>query len=159
MPNNNIKKQIINISPFKITDKEIEQISEDHKNEFINNNYKFKQSTDITNNIRVNEKETEINSIKSEIKTENTKNINYKENKINYEDINYYKPKNGNNNLLDLFTQASFEYKKNNNEKIINKDDKTIQTIKELLGENNLEIIINNTNYKNIKKYDNNFKN
>ena len=159
MPNNIIKKKIININTFKITYKDIEQIREDHKKEFINNNYKFKQSTDITNNIIVNEKETEINSIKSEIKTENTKNINYKENKINYEDINYYKPKNGNNNLLDLFTQASFEYKKNNNEKIINKDDKTIQTIKELLGENNLEIIINNTNYKNIKKYDNNFKN
>ena len=34
------------------------------------------------------------------------------------------------------------------------KDEKTIQTIKELLGENNLEIIFKNTNYKDIKKYD-----
>ena len=156
--NNNIKKQIINISPFKLTEKEIEQNNEDNKNELINNNYKFKQSTDITNNIIVNEKETEINSIKSEIKIENTKNFNDKENKINYEDTNYYKPNIENNNLVDLYTQASFEFKKNNNEKIINKDEKTIQAIKELLGENNLEIIINNTNYKNIKKYDIIFK-
>jgi hypothetical protein len=156
--NNNIKKQIINISPFKLTEKEIEQNNEDNKNELINNNYKFKQSTDITNNIIVNEKETEINSIKSEIKIENTKNFNDKENKINYEDTNYYKPNIENNNLLDLYTQASFDFKKNNNEKIINKDEKTIQAIKELLGENNLEIIINNTNYKNIKKYDIIFK-
>ena len=156
--NNNIKKQIINISPFKLTEKEIEQNNEDNKNELINNNYKFKQSTDITNNIIGNEKETEINSIKSEIKIENTKNFNDKENKINYEDTNYYKPNIENNNLVDLYTQASFEFKKNNNEKIINKDEKTIQAIKELLGENNLEIIINNTNYKNIKKYDIIFK-
>jgi hypothetical protein len=152
--NNNIKKQIINISPFKLTEKEIEQNNEDNKNELVNNNYKFKQSTDITNNIIVNEKETEINSIKSEIKIENTKNFNDKENKINYEDTNYYKPNIENNNLVDLYTQASFEFKKNNNEKIINKDEKTIQAIKELLGENNLEIIINNTNCKKIKKYD-----
>ena len=163
--NNNIKKQLINLSPFKIEEKEVDQNNEDYKNNLINNNtnnyafnLKLRQvSTDITNyNNIANERETEINSIKSEIKNDyiNTKMLNDKVNKINYEDINYYKSNNEyNNNQLD-FKQASSEYKKNNNEKIINKDEKTIQTIRELLGENNLEIIFNNTNYKNIKKYD-----
>ena len=163
--NNNIKKQLINLSPFKIEEKEVDQNNEDFKNNLINNNtnnytfnFKLRQvSTDITNyNNIANERETEINSIKSEIKNDyiNTKMINDKVNKINYEDINYYKSNDEyNNNQLD-FKQANSEHKKNNNEKIINKDEKTIQTIRELLGENNLEIIFNNTNYKNIKKYD-----
>ena len=82
------------------------------------------------------------------------KNTNEKENKVNYENINSYQPINDNSNSLYLFKQASYELKKNNNEKVINKDEKTIQTIRELLGENNLEIIFKNTNYSNIKKYD-----
>ena len=40
----------------------------------------------------------------------------------------------------------------------MNKDEKTIQTIKELLGENNLDIILQNTNYKDIKQYNIFFK-
>ena len=61
---------------------------------------------------------------------------------------------------MDLFKHASSEYKLNNNynEKGVNKDEKTIQTIKELLGENNLEIIFKNTNYNDIKNYDIIFK-
>ena len=165
--NKNIKKQIINISPFKIQEKDKEQNNEENpikmNNNIIdntnNNNLDNKLKNEIkdinNNNIILNKKESEINSYKSEIKTDNNnENINNKDNKVNYEDINYYKSNNEyNNNQLD-FKQASSEYKKNNNEKIINKDEKTIQTIRELLGENNLEIIFNNTNYKNIKKYD-----
>ena len=165
--NKNIKKQIINISPFKIQEKDKEQNNEENpikmNNNIIdntnNNNLENKLKNEIkdinNNNIILNKKESEINSYKSEIKTDNNnENINNKDNKVNYEDINYYKSNNEyNNNQLD-FKQASSEYKKNNNEKIINKDEKTIQAIRELLGENNLEIIFNNTNYKNIKKYD-----
>ena len=165
--NKNIKKQIINISPFKIQEKDKEQNNEENpikmNNNIIdntnNNNLENKLKNEIkdinNNNIILNKKESEINSYKSEIKTDNNnENINNKDNKVNYEDINYYKSNNEyNNNQLD-FKQTSSEHKKNNNERTINKDEKTIQTIRELLGENNLEIIFNNTNYKNIKKYD-----
>ena len=165
--NKNIKKQIINISPFKIQEKDKEQNNEENpikmNNNIIdntnNNNLDNKLKNEIkdinNNNIILNKKESEINSYKSEIKTDNNnENKNNKDNKVNYEDINYYKSNNEyNNNQLD-FKQTSSEHKKNNNERTINKDEKTIQTIRELLGENNLEIIFNNTNYKNIKKYD-----
>ena len=164
--NKNIKSQIINISPYKQSEKDKDQNNEDNNNNKTNNitnnnNYNYKHiSTDITNNnIIINEKESEKNSIKLEMKNDYNKNINDKENKTNYEVINLYQQQNNeNNNLLDFFKQASSEFKKNNNDKNINKDEKTIQAIKELLGENNLEIIFNNTNYKNIKKYDIIFK-
>ena len=123
---------LINTSPYKILEK-----GQSQNNENINNNQN--NNNEITNiNSIGNEKEKELNSIKSETKNDN----------------NYYKANNEYNNSLDLFKQASSEFKKNNNEKVINKDEKTIQKIRELLGENNLEIIFNNTNYKDIKKYD-----
>ena len=144
----------INTSPFKIID-------ESPKKEYNNNNInKIKQvnKDNTNNNIIINEKETEINSMKSEIKEELILNNNNKYTKEyngnNYN--NYVKPKENYDNSLDLFKQTSTnsEIKKNNSEKVINKDEKTIQTIKELLGENNLEIIIKNTNKKVIKKFD-----
>ena len=144
---NNINP-IINTSPYKIIEKQQSKNNENINNNPINNNInnfknKIYQSTEITNiNSIGNEKDIEINSNKSEEKNEN----------------NYYKFNNEYNNSLDLFKQASSEYKNNNNEKVINKDEKTIQTIRELLGENNLEIIFSNTNYKDIKKYDIIFK-
>ena len=65
---------------------------------------------------------------------------------------------NKNDNNMILYKKSSFENKNNSNnkydEKIINKNEKTIRMIKELLGENNLDIIIKNTNFKKIKKYD-----
>jgi hypothetical protein len=128
---NNINP-IINTSPYKILEKEKSQNNENINNNPINNKEMTK------NNSTGNEKEIDINSIKSEIKKKN----------------NYYKSNNEYNNSLDLFKQTSLEFKKNNNEKAINKDENTIQIIKELLGENNLEILFNNTNYKNIRKYD-----
>ena len=107
----------------------------------------------------MNEKETEINSIKSEIKDE--VNFYNKYNKESYDNTNYNRQKENYDNSLNLFKQASTnsEHKRKNNEKEINRDEKTIQTIRELLGENNLEIIIKNTNNKEIKKYDIIFKN
>ena len=54
-----------------------------------------------------------------------------------------------NTNSLDILP-----YKNKNEEKNLNKDEKTAKMIKELLGQNNLEIIVNNTNLKNIKKLD-----
>jgi len=164
----NFRNSINNTSPFKIFDNnsnqnDVNNISQ--RNNVNHFNFKIKQiSTDISNNNNIiNEKETEINSLKSEIKEEvnlnnNNKSNDNKENNIN---TNYNKSNNDEyNNSLDLFKQASSEYKLNNNynEKGVNKDEKTIQTIKELLGENNLEIIFKNTNYNDIKNYDIIFK-
>jgi hypothetical protein len=158
---NNYKNTIINISPFKI-DNMLNQ-NEDNNNISANNYIKIKQiSTDITNNINnINEKE-EINSLKSEIKEESISNSNNNNNKNNSVDnkenninLNYNKSNNVYNTSLDLFKQASglsSDHKTDNNYN--EKDEKTIQTIKELLGESNLEIIFKNTNYKDVKKYD-----
>ena len=148
----------INTSPFKIIDESPKK--EYNKNENNNSINKIQQvnQDNTNNNISINEKETEINSMKSEIKEELILNNNNKYTKEyngnNYN--NYVKPKENYDNSLDLFKQTSTnsEIKKNNSEKVINKDEKTIQTIKELLGENNLEIIIKNTNKKVIKKFD-----
>ena len=118
-----------------------------------NINDKINIDTSKNNNIIINEKEKE----KSEIISNDDKNLNNNENDKNIKNnktITEY------NNPLDLFKQASSEFKKYNNynEKVVNKDEKTIQTIKELLGENNLDIIFENTNFKDIKKYDIIFK-
>ena len=174
----NIKNPFINISPVKKIEKEISpknefnniininninnNIKDNINNNIINNNYKIKQlSTDITNNNNIiNEKETELNTIKSE-NALNTNKYNNEENKDYNGIINFNKSNDDNNNSLDLFRQKSSEiYNKTNNytEKVVNKDEETIKTIKELLGENNLDIIFKNTNYKDIKKYDIIFK-
>ena len=165
----NIKNSIINSTPYKEKEKENYQNNEENNINYNNGNNKnnvnyskLKQiNSDISNNnIISNEKEAEINSIKSEIKNEinsnNNINMNFKNKEVknNNESLNYNKSNNENIKILDLFKQASSEYKKNKNEKEINKDEKTIQAINELLGENNIEIIFKNTNYKEIKKYD-----
>ena len=165
----NLRNSMINTGLYN--EKEKENFQNNEENNIINNNVNNKinytkmnqKSTDISNNnIIINEKETEINSIKSEIKNEsninNNKILKNKEIKNYNEAMNYNKSNYENNNTFDLFKQTSSEFKKSSKEKEINKDEKTTQAIKELLGENNLEIIFKNTNYKDIKKYDINFK-
>ena len=152
----NIKNPVINTSPIKIIDNNNPHNNQDN-NMTINNNTNINDKINIDTsknyNIIINEKEKE----KSEIISNDDKNLNNNENDKNIKNnktITEY------NNPLDLFKQASSEFKKYNNynEKVVNKDEKTIQTIKELLGENNLDIIFENTNYKDIKKYDIIFK-
>ena len=161
--NNVNSKNSLIISPYKkIENEESKKESNNSYNNSNNNNsanYIKQISTEKISNIIMNEKETEINSIKSEIKDEF--NFNNKYNKEPDDSINYNRQKENYDNSLNLFKQASTnsEHKRKNSEKEINKDEKTIQTIKELLGENNLEIIIKNTNNKEIKKFDVFFKN
>ena len=147
----NIKSQIDTKEQNYETPKKNEELNHFIDNNItnnINNQNKIQlNNNDALNNNILNEKETEINSMKSEIK----------------EEINLNKKPNSNeikeNNSLEIFKQTNSEIKKNpSNEKIINKDEKTIQIIRELLGEDDLEIIFNNTNYKNIKKYDITYK-
>ena len=108
------------------------------------------------NNIEANNKENISNNINKDVINNSTNN----EGEINLikSEIKEERKQNNYNNSLEIFNQTISEYKKNNNEKIIKKDEKTLQIIRELLGENNLEIISNNTNYKNIKEYDISFK-
>ena len=147
----NIKRNLNNTSTFKLIDNQISQ-----NNKIILNNNDIKKID--KNNIL--QKDIEKPEIKNENILNGDKNLENKENIENIENMKYNKPIDGYNNPLDLFRQASSEYKKNNNynEKEVNKDEKTIQTIKELLGENNLDIILENTNYKDIKQYDIFFK-
>ena len=161
--NNLNSKNSLIISPYKKIDNEEskKEPNNNYSNSNNNNssNYIKQMSTEKISNVVMNEKETEINSIKSEVKEEF--NINNKYIKESYDSINYNRQKENYDNSLNLFKQASTnsDHKRKNSEKEINKDEKTIQTIKELLGENNLEIIIKNTNNKEIKKFDFIFKN
>ena len=161
--NNVNSKNSLIISPYKkIENEESKKESNNSYNNSNNNNsanYIKQISTEKISNIIMNEKETEINSIKSELKDEF--NFNNKYNKEPDDSINYNRQKENYDNSLNLFRQASSnsEHKRKYSEKEINKDEKTMQTIRELLGENNLEIIIKNTNNKEIQKFDVFFKN
>lgn len=151
--NSSYNKNIIMPSPIKMTD------NIEAKNEPDNQN-KSLIIEDLNNNDNkiINEKVSEKNSMKSETKEEINLNNKYKK---GYDDNTYNNKKIENyDNSFNLFKNASInsEYKKNSSEKEINKDEKTLQTIRELLGDNNLEIIIKNTNNKDIKKFDIFFK-
>ena len=171
-----IKNPLINISPLKPIKNQENQNNESNNNTPVtpnnkNNSFNFKlnqissEIININNNI-INEKETELNSMKSEIKEDNylinnnnkqannnsgehseTKNENYNDNKANEDDYS---------NPFVLFKQSTNEFRKNSfcDEKQINNDETALQILRELLGENDLEKIINNKNNKEMKKYD-----
>ena len=153
--NNAISKNIFLPSPIKMID------NVEAKNELENNNNNNNQIITDLNNSRnniIDDKESNTNALKSEAKEEANLNNNY--NKENNDNNIINKKKENYDNSLNLFKNASTnsECKKNSNEKEINKDEKTLQTIRELLGDNNLEIIIKKTNNKDIKKFDIFFK-
>ena len=145
---NDIKISQQNVIHFPKNNVDANQIG--IKNSELENNIK-------NNTIKINNNEN-INSINkyNPIKNNEDANNNNNEKEINQKksEIKEEIKQNKNNNSLSLFKQPSYEYKKINNEININKDEKTLEIIRELLGENNLEIIFNNTNYKNIKRYD-----
>lgn len=99
-------------------------------------------------NENIDDKNEYINLINQKIKNED-ENIN--NNNVNFfnENNNYI------NNNMTLGRGSNYENKNYKyDEKVINKDEKTLRMIKELLGENNLDIIIQNTNFTKIKKFD-----
>lgn len=151
--NSSYNKNIIMPSPIKMADN-----IETRKEPDNNNKSQIIENLGNSHNDIINEKESDKNSIKSEEKEEI--DINNKYNKECNDNSSINKKKENYDNSLDLFRNASInsECKKYNNEKEINKDEKTLQTIRELLGDNNLEIIIKNTNNKDIKKFDIFFK-
>jgi len=154
------EKNNLNFSPFKQ-----ENILNEQNNQNSNINtvkFSFDNTPIISPDIKINEdnkiidnmfhsKEPNIkNNFEEIVNTSNVsnKNISHENNNENNKDDNlsFFKNKKSND-----CTPLKNKY---HEEKIINKDEKTLNMIKELLGENNLEIIINNTNLKKIKKFD-----
>ena len=150
------EKNNLNFSSFKQ-----ENIQNEQNNQESNINtvkYSFDEANIISPDIKINEENKIINNM-FHSKEPNIRN-NFEENLINSNNIsnNNNSQENNNDNLsffkntkINNFTPLKNKY---HEEKIINKDEKTLNMIRELLGENNLEIIINNTNLKKIKKFD-----
>ena len=158
------EKSNLNFSPFKQ-----ENILNEQNNQNSNINtvkFSFDNTPIISPDIKINEdnkiidnmfhsKEPNIKNNFEEIV--NTSNISNKN--ISHENNNENNNGNNNDDNLPFFKNTKSNdctplKNKYHEEKIINKDEKTLNMIKELLGENNLEIIINNTNLKKIKKFD-----
>ena len=158
------EKSNLNFSPFKQ-----ENILNEQNNQNSNINtvkFSFDNTPIISPDIKINEdnkiidnmfhsKEPNIKNNFEEIV--NTSNISNKN--ISLENNNENNNGNNNDDNLPFFKNTKSNdctplKNKYHEEKIINKDEKTLNMIKELLGENNLEIIINNTNLKKIKKFD-----
>jgi hypothetical protein len=104
------------------------------------------------NNLNINDMKEMFHSKEMKIKNQFPENINLVDNSNNLS------KENCDNNLLLFKKTSSLDFLPNKNkfneEKNMNKDEKTANMIKELLGENNLDIIINNTDFKRIKKFD-----
>lgn len=156
---NSNQKNNLDFSPFK---QENNLSNQNNQNSNINTvKFSFDETPKNSLDMKINEDNKIINDI-FHSKDPRIKN-NYEENLINSSNIinnkisqeNY--DENNNNLPLNKDTKMNdFTPLKNkfHEEKTINKDEKTIKMIKELLGENNFEIIINNTNLKKIKKFD-----
>jgi hypothetical protein len=156
---NSNQKNNLDFSPFK---QENNLSNQNNQNSNINTvKFSYDETPKNSLDMKINEDNKIINVI-FHSKDPRIKN-NYEENLINSSNIinNKISQENydENNNSLPIikdtkindFTPLKNKY---HEEKMINKDEKTIKMIKELLGENNLEIIINNTNLKKIKKFD-----
>ena len=159
--NENInEKNNLDFSDFKPINNPSEQ---NNQNSIVNTvKFSFDETPKISPDIPINENNINIDNIfrSKEPKIQN----NFEENLINSNNISnnniiQEKYNENNNNNLPLFKNTNINdlkplKNKFHEEKMINKDEKTQKLIKELLGENNLEIIINNTNLKKIKKFD-----
>ena len=154
------EKNDLNFSSFK---QENIQNEQNNQNSNINTvKYSFDEANIISPDIKINEENKIINNM-FHSKEPNIRN-NFEENLINSNNISNNNNSQENNNENNNDNLSFFKNTKSNNftplknkyheEKIINKDEKTLNMIRELLGENNLEIIINNTNLKKIKKFD-----
>ena len=159
--NENInEKNNLDFSDFKPINNPSEQ---KYQNSIVNTvKFSFDETPKISPDIPINENNINIDNIfrSKEPKIQN----NFEQNLINSNNISnnniiQEKYNENNNNNLPLFKNTNINdlkplKNKFHEEKMINKDEKTQKLIKELLGENNLEIIINNTNLKKIKKFD-----
>ena len=142
----NILNENNNITVSPIINDKIDKI-----NTFLeinNGNIEISYNKNENINENIDDKNEYINLINQKIKNE-YENINNNE-------VNFFKENNNYiNNNMTLGRGSNYENKNYKyDEKVINKDEKTLRMIKELLGENNLDIIIQNTNFTKIKKFD-----
>ena len=154
------EKNNLNFSPFK---QENNQNEQNNQNSNINTvKLSFDETPIISPDIKINEENKIINNM-FHSREPNIRN-NLAENLVNSSNISNNNISQENNNENKNDNLPLFENVKSNDltplknkyheEKTTNKDEKTLNMIKELLGENNLEIIIKNTNLKKIKKFD-----
>ena len=138
-------------SPFKPSKDQNQIENQNLINNSINISPKMSQEINLSENnniIKIEMKDMIFCSKEQKIKN------NYKENLINNND-NISKDNYDENNIDFLsIKNDNNKYSYEEKEKNLNSDDKTAKIIKELLGENNLELIINKTNFKNIKNFD-----
>ena len=156
------EKNNLDFSPFK---PENNSSNQNNLNSNINSNINtvklsFDETPKISPDIKIIEDnkiiDNMLHSKEPEIKNNFEENMVNTSNITNNNNISQENYNENNSNNLPLFKNKDFTLIKNkfNEEKVINKDEKTTKMIKELLGEDNLEIIINTTNLKKIKKFD-----
>ena len=149
---NSENKNNLEFSPFKQINSQNQSQKDNYVKFSIDETPKISQEINMSennNNKYINEIKDMFHSKEIKIKNEYNENLINSSNNISRENCDNNLPLFKNSNSLDILP-----YKSKNEEKNINKDEKTAKMIRELLGENNLEIIVNNTNFKKIKKLD-----
>ena len=150
---NSEDKNNLEFSPFKRINSQNQTQKDNFVKFSIDETPKISQeinmSENINNNKYINEIKDMFHSKEIKIKNEYNENLINISNNLSRENCDNNLPLFKNTNSLDILP-----YKNKNEEKNLNKDEKTAKMIKELLGQNNLEIIVNNTNLKKIKKLD-----
>ena len=149
---NSENKNNLEFSPFKQINSQNQSQKDNYVKFSIDETPKISQEINMSennNNKYINEIKYMFHSKEIKIKNEYNENLINSSNNISRENCDNNLPLFKNSNSLDILP-----YKNKNEEKNVNKDEKTAKMIRELLGENNLEIIVNNTNFKKIKKLD-----
>ena len=149
---NSENKNNLEFSPFKQINSQNQSQKDNYVKFSIDETPKISQEINMSennNNKYINEIKDMFHSKEIKIKNEYNENLINSSNNISRENCDNNLPLFKNSNSLDILP-----YKSKNEEKNVNKDEKTAKMIRELLGENNLEIIVNNTNFKKIKKLD-----
>ena len=149
---NSENKNNLEFSPFKQINSQNQSQKDNYVKFSIDETPKISQEINMSennNNKYINEIKDMFHSKEIKIKNEYNENLINTSNNISRENCDNNLPLFKNSNSLDILP-----YKNKNEEKNVNKDEKTAKMIRELLGENNLEIIVNNTNFKKIKKLD-----
>ena len=146
---NSENKNNLEFSPFKPINSQNPSHNTNLNKFSIEETPKISQEVNISennndNNLNINDMKEMFHSKEMKIKNQFPENINLVDNSNNLS------KENCDNNLLLFKKTSSLDFLPNKNkfneEKNMNKDEKTANMIKELLGENNLDIIINKNN-------------
>ena len=151
-------------SPFKQINNQNQMQKNQLVKDIIDDTPKKSQDMNISENNNINNLDVkDMMYFSKEQKIKNTFEENMFNHSKNISQENYDNYNNYHNNNLPLFqmpTTTDFVPLNNKYNETLNsnKDDKTAKMIRELLGENNLELIIKNTDFNKIKKLDTCYK-